>query len=126
MKWSFAFLVLFLVGSCNTSKEINYSEDQNLFQTWRHSHEEDTETYKVYRNQDFSFPPSRGRDAFTIKENGEFIHYEIGPVDLPVETQKVWEWQGKNTLFVVREVAGEEGMLLEILELGPDILKVKK
>lgn len=126
MKLQMIFLVLSFLWSCNTNKEINTSVDENLFQTWRHSHEEDSPEYKVYRNQDFSFPPSRGRDAFTIKENGEFIHYEIGPVDLPVETLKTWELQGENTLFVVREVAGEEGMLLEIVEVGPEILKVKK
>ena len=49
-----------------------YNEDC-IYKHWIHSHEEDTEDKKVYRPSTFEFPPSRGRDGFEIKENGEFI-----------------------------------------------------
>ena len=126
MKTSYFLIPILFFLSCNTNKEIKYNTDSNLFQSWRHSHEEDTESYKVYRNADFHFPTSRGRHAFEIKEDGVFIHHQIGPVDVPVTVEARWEMKDENKLHVVREVAGNEGFTLEILEVGPDILKIKK
>jgi hypothetical protein len=52
-----------------------------IYKHWIHSHEEDTEDKKVYRPSTFEFPPSRGRDGFEIRENGEFVLSFPGPTD---------------------------------------------
>lgn len=57
--------------------------EECIYKHWIHSYEEDTENKKVYRSSTFEFPPSRGRDGFEIKENGEFILYIMGPTDRP-------------------------------------------
>jgi hypothetical protein len=36
---------------------------------------------KVYTDQTHEFPPSRGRDCFQIKQNGEIIFKTIGETD---------------------------------------------
>ena len=62
-----------------------YNEDC-IYKHWIHSHEEDIEDKKVYRPSTFEFPPSRGRDGFEIKENGEFILSFPGPTDRSEKT----------------------------------------
>ena len=57
--------------------------EECIYKHWNHSYEEDTVDKKVYRLSTFEFPPSRGRDGFEIKENGEFILYIMGPTDRP-------------------------------------------
>ena len=57
-----------------------------IYKHWIHSHEEDTENKKVYRPSTFEFPPSRGRDGFEIRENGEFILSFPGPTDRSEKT----------------------------------------
>jgi hypothetical protein len=60
---------------------MNSFNEDCLYKHWIHSYEEDTKDKKVYRQSMFEFPPSRGRDAFEIKDNGEFILYITGPTD---------------------------------------------
>jgi len=58
----------------------SYNKDC-IYKHWIHSYEEDTKDKKVYRPSTFEFPPSRGRDGFEIKENGEFILHISGATD---------------------------------------------
>jgi hypothetical protein len=78
-----------------------------IFEHWIHSHEEDTEDVKVYRPHDYVFPPTRGRTGFEIKENGEFIQYDIAPACGVEKVMGRWKAEGKKrsrpTLKFVKE-----------------------
>ena len=37
-----------------------------MFKHWTHSREEDSEGIKVYRPNEYNFPPSRGREGFEL------------------------------------------------------------
>lgn len=75
------FIFLFFYLSIMTV----YNEDC-IYKHWIHSHEEDTEDKKVYRPSTFDFPPSRGRDGFEIRENGEFVLSFPGSTDRSEKT----------------------------------------
>ena len=72
----FIFLLFYLSA-------MSVYNEECIYKYWIHSYEEDTEDKKVYRPSTFEFPPSRGRDGFEIKENGEFILHITGPTDKP-------------------------------------------
>ena len=75
--------------------------DRNaLQQQWVHSHEEDTETEKVYRPASFAFPRSRGRSAMALKPGGELAERGIGPTDRLQESQGTWKLGKDDTLFL--------------------------
>src|SRR5438034_663791 len=40
---------------------------------WLHSHEEDADAAKVYRPDDYPFPPARGRMGFELKPDGSLL-----------------------------------------------------
>ena len=69
--------------------------EECIYKHWIHSYEEDTENKKVYRWSTFEFLPSRGRDGFEIKENGEFILYIMGPTDRPEKIFGKWDFATK-------------------------------
>ena len=57
---------------------------EKLVGRWVHAHEEDDGDRVVYRASGYAFPPSRGRDAFTLDQNG------VARIDYPgriVETR---------------------------------------
>lgn len=95
-----------------------------LFQSWRHSHEEDTEEEDIYRPTGFDFPPARGRQGLEIIDNGEFILHAIGPVDLPVAIPGHWTEAGENQLSVSLE--GRAPLTLTILSVDDEILRVRR
>lgn len=97
-----------------------------IFKHWVHSREEDTEEGSVYRPKDYKFPPARGRNGFEIKENGEFIKYEIGPDDRPRKISGHWKQEGDNRIRADFEDQRTDSTTLDILMLDDKILIVKK
>src|SRR5215510_6119424 len=57
------------------------SSSPQLYQTWLHSHEEDTATETIYRPSSYAFPPSRGRMGFTLNADGTCVSIGINPRD---------------------------------------------
>jgi hypothetical protein len=99
---------------------------KTIFRQWTHSREEDQGDILVYRPNDYSFPPARGREGMEFCEDGEFLYYSIGPTDrsqavpgrLSIQQTKVVEIQ-----FPDRSIPS---YALTILECNEQILKVRR
>lgn len=100
-------LGILLAARCAENAEI---KEEWLYRRWVHSFEEDTPQYWVYRPDDYEFPPSRGRDGFSITEDGSFVEYRIGPTDRLDTHQGEWE----RTDNVIR-VALDDDKTMEII-----------
>ena len=59
-----------------------------------HSHEEDTDDEMVFRPAGTDLPPSRGRVAFELREDGTFAETGLGPTDVPEEATGTWAVEG--------------------------------
>lgn len=94
-----------------------------LFQRWVHSREEDTADVEVYRPPSYSFPPSRGRKGFEIREDGRFVEMGIGPADGPDRTILRWEAPADDRL----EVKGDDrAYVLELVSASENVLKARR
>ena len=101
--------------------------DRNaLRQHWVHSHEEDTETEKVYRPASFAFPRSRGRSAMALKPGGELVETGIGPTDRPQESPGTWKLDEDDTLSIYEKGKKKPVRTMKIVSLDKDRLVVKK
>lgn len=116
------FLLIPLLAGC--PKQQN-TVPEALFGTWVHSHEEDTPEARVFRPHGFDFPPSRGREGFEIKANGDFIHYGIAPADGTLSREGKWVMEGGKTMKVSFAQGEPAGMEMELLEVSQDMLKIK-
>lgn len=73
---------------------------QMISRFWIHAREEDVGNEIVYRTDDYDFPPSRGRDAIQLCEDGCLIEHSPGPTDRPVSMQGRWSLVGDSlTLY---------------------------
>ena len=67
----------------------------SLVGSWSHSHEEDYEGAQVFRPVDYDFPPSRGRETFTLRPDGTAVAGLPGPDDRGITTEDgTWQLQG--------------------------------
>jgi len=101
--------------------------DRNaLHRQWVHSHEEDTETEKVYRPASFAFPRSRGRAAMTLKPDGDLVETGIGPTDRPRQSQGTWKLDEGDTLSIYEEGKKKPTRTMKIVSLDKERLVVRK
>jgi len=101
--------------------------DKNtLHQQWVHSHEEDTETEKVFRPASFAFPRSRGRSAMALKPDGGLVETGPGPTDRPQESQGTWKLAEDNTLSMYEKGQAKPKRTMKIVSLDQDRLGVRK
>ena len=101
--------------------------DRNaLHRQWVHSHEEDTETEKVYRPASFAFPRSRGRSAMALKPGGELVETGIGPTDRPQESQGTWKLDEDDTLSLYEKGKKKPVRTMKIVSLDKEKLVVRK
>jgi len=91
---------------------------------WVHSHEEDGEGAEVYRPLGWRFPLARGRTAFEIKPDGEFVQHGPGPTD--VSTSRKGRWQAVAPDRISISMPGQKSYELHISSAGPDLLKVMR
>ena len=105
--------------------QMNYELPSAIYKHWIHSREEDAEDVRVYRPSDYKFPPSRGREGFEIKENGEFIQYGIGPTDAPEKIIGTWTIAGENQIIVSLEVPRQNSYTMEVVSCDERLLKVR-
>jgi hypothetical protein len=99
---------------------------KSLPQQWVHSHEEDTETEKVYRPASFSFPPSRGRSAMALKPGGELAERGIGPTDRLQESQGTWKLDADGTLSLYEKGKKKPKRTMRIVSVDGERLVVRK
>jgi hypothetical protein len=91
---------------------------RELMRRWIHSHEEDTDDLRVYRPDDWDFPPARGRRGFELRPDGDLRLYGPGATDRPESTAGAWASSGAGRLRL-----GDEE--LEIVSAEPDRLVVR-
>ena len=97
-----------------------------IFKHWVHSHEEDTKDIRVYRPDDYEFPPSRGRRGFEFREGGEFIYYGIAPVDGSLRSVGSWHVEGPGRVRIDLEGGGIDSFTLNIVSCDGATLRVKR
>jgi len=97
-----------------------------LYGQWVHSHEEDTETERVYRPASFAFPRSRGRSAMALKPDGGLVETGTGPADRPRESRGSWKLENDDMLFVYEIGKARPKRQIKIVSLDRDKLVVKK
>jgi hypothetical protein len=95
-----------------------------LCKHWIHSREEDTADEEVYRPENYELPPSRWRKSFEIKDNGEFIKYNIGPTDMEYTKASKYTIKQQDTTEIIVEEPSIPSM--SIISYDDNILKVKK
>ena len=88
-----------------------------------HSYEEDAGDVEVYRSSSYSFPPSRGRKGFELRENGEFVERGIGPDDGPTKTVRRWETSARDQVEVYD--GDKRAYVLEIVSASKDVLEIR-
>lgn len=94
-------------------------ERDRLAGRWVHSHEEDTGEEMVFRPAGYTFPPSRGREAFELRPDGSYAGSVPGPVDKPEPTEGEWSLEESGRLKLGDRV-------LEIASVEGDVLRVRK
>ena len=94
-----------------------------LYQHWKHSHEEDTPSQRVYRPATYNFPRSRGRFSFELKRDGTAAFHGIGPTDRTQVASGVWKREG-NRLALYTNPGGDPDQVLDIVSITPSRLVV--
>ena len=93
--------------------------------SWTHSHEEDSGGVQVYRpTQGFVFPLSRrGRETLEVSSEGQILSGTPGPDDRQRLTKASMTALGMNRFRL--DGLGLSGQVIEMIETGPDILKLR-
>jgi hypothetical protein len=79
----------------------------------------------VYRPKGYAFPRARGREGFDLKDDGEYVRYDIGRGDGNVGVKGTWKQVGPRVI----EVSTGEGAQterLQILTYDNTVLTVRK
>jgi hypothetical protein len=91
---------------------------------WVHSHEEDSGGRMVFRPATHDFPPSRGRQRFTLNPDGTLILTRPGPTDRRESTGGSWALEDGGVL--VLHTAGGETIRYSILSADSDSLVLSR
>ena len=92
---------------------------------WAHAYEEDTEDEMVFRPADADLPPSRGRMAFELREDGTFAETGLGVTDVPEEATGSWTLEG-DTITLSEGATQGVPRELEVVEAEKERLVVRK
>jgi hypothetical protein len=96
-----------------------------VFRHWIHSREEDEASVEVYRPEGFAFPPSFGRDGFTMRPNGRLIQDVVGPADGTIQVPGHWQQIGPNQVAVRFESDRHPDYAFEILSVDDTVLRLR-
>ena len=99
-----------------------------LQQSWYRATEEETDTEKVYRPVPVGgqVPRGRGRELFTLNEDGTLIEGGIAPTDARIETEGNWKLEEDDQLAFYTQSAPEPTRVMKIASVDKDRLVVKK
>ena len=92
----------------------------SLIGSWTHSHEEDADGLLVYRPASHPFPPSRGRDGFTLAPDGTLNNVGIAAADGSDETPG--RWRLDNDILRLETNDPHQGRALKIVAKSADKL----
>lgn len=121
-----ASVIALSILSLGCSNEAKSEVSSLMFKHWKHSHEEDYEEIKVYRPSEYNFPPSRGRDGFELKENGEFIRYGVGATDKQVAVVGTWIPESENKIQVSFDNQNSQSFIIDSVSLDENVLKIRR
>jgi hypothetical protein len=99
---------------------------EELMKRWLHSHEEDTQTERVYRPSTYSFGPSRGRMGFELRPDGSCTWIGISPRDGSAEQGCRWEHRRNAEEVLTIELSGGNRQELQVVSLDNDRLVVRR
>lgn len=94
-----------------------------FYTTWVHSHEEDNASGQYFRPSTFTFPESRGRNAYQFFKNDSLAFTSPGPVDRPVIQRGTWKYAAKSKKLNLT-IAGKN-RFFTIKKLSKDLLVLK-
>lgn len=106
--------------------ETGKSNNQFIYQHWKHAHEEDQGHHLVFRPAMNKFPPSRGRVEFILNENEDCTFLDIASGDGHEENncKLIWETgtanisvdypNGRHRTFQIISVHADKLVLNEI------------
>jgi hypothetical protein len=94
-----------------------------LARAWTHSHEEDEGSHLVFRPSEHDFPPARGRQSFTLAEDGTLEIVGPGADDRPIVSGGTWSLEGDHLEL---EPFGAEPRRYDVDHVEPDRLVVKR
>ncbi|MEX2448909.1 MAG: hypothetical protein WD404_09245 [Solirubrobacterales bacterium] len=95
-----------------------------LLGRWVHSHEEDSGEELVFRPADRAFPPSRGRLAFELRPDGDYVETAPGPTDVPEESRGKWSLEGNR--LVLEAEGNRPGHTWELAGAARDRLVLRR
>ena len=97
-----------------------------LFQTWIHSHEDDTATERVYRPAGYAFPPSRGRTGFELRPDRTCTRIGISPRNGSTRAAGTWEYEENDERVLTLSLGTGQGETIRIVSVAPDRLVTRK
>jgi hypothetical protein len=95
-----------------------------LQQRWIHSHEEDTDTTRVYRPASYAFPPARGRAVIELHADDSYTEDAPGPTDTP-ERAGSGRWSLDGDVLKLESADGST-RAIKIASAGEDELVIEK
>ena len=128
MRYSILFLFAVYVpvsGLMAIRQSDQIKPNQEIFQEWLHSYEEDTKELKSYRPSSFDFPLGWGRTGMTFYENGNCMLLEIAPNDTLIHLVGEWKLITEEMIEVSFPSSDKETFFFEIVELSNEILIIK-
>jgi hypothetical protein len=97
---------------------------EDLVGSWIHAHEEDTESELVFRPAGRELPPSRGRRAIELRDDGTLVQVAPGPVDVPTEAHGSWELS-EDGVLTCRPAEGQ-AWEAQVIRAEPDRLVLSR
>lgn len=90
---------------------------------WLRSREEEVGSVRVYRPEDYPFPPARGRDGVVFHADGGFDYLGPGRGDRPGKDTGTWRPDPSDPSRITANVAGQT-IELHVLEVTDEVLRL--
>lgn len=126
---SFIVAAFVIFQSCNSTANLSSSSaTKALQQNWKHSHEESsTDGSEIYRPSNYkTFPPSMFRQAYNLQANGKCEYLVLHPADAHYMAKGNWSYDPETHTLEIKDAYFKTVAKYEVVELGKDILKVRK
>ena len=120
------FLGFLLTGCSRGISAIKSNHPESLVKEWKHSYEESGAGVEIYRPANYkTFPPSMFRQVYNFKADGKCEYLVLHPADAHYMAKGTWNYNPETRYIQIRNDKGEQVALLEVLDIGNDILKVQ-
>jgi len=90
---------------------------------WMRSHEEERGDVRVYRPDDYPFPPARGREGLSFHRDGQLDYLVPGRGDRPMAEPGTWQADPADPDRLTAQVAGQT-IGLQVRSVSDDVLRL--